>query len=511
VSGVGVDGVNGGGPDYSAIAFLTAKATIGFGTVIGVGSFVLQRVFELVARARSTETFVALCLLVSVGMGVIAKSLGLTDTAGAFAAGVLLANTNYRAQVQADILPFKGILLGIFFMDAGSSFDLELVMREFPTIITGVLALITMKAATLFAATKVPRWFEPNRLPQQDAVRISLLLSGGGEFAFVVLALAEKLGVLPVDLGGLLTAIVLISMALTPLLGDLAEVASRPFPKEKRGQDVEEVPEAISLTQIASDAIIICGHGEIGQSLLQVLGDNSHLAHQYSLEENGSLPKIVAFDNNPTIVSETKPNHADNSTAVIFGDAMNPEVLRSCGIVDPSAIFISFHDHANVLTATSRLRSAFNASPIYVRSQTRKEAQELQALGATEVVVEADELSKSAVQMLENFNSYIMARSDEDFRVAAASAAQVSLKNIDELLDWFDCLRKNDDGLVIPSVFADAVRNSNSGVRSDTEIDQMEEWVLNVVKDPLDCIGFCRLYATAPKNVQDTLGDACIL
>lgn len=111
--------------------------------------------------------------------GVIAKSLGLTDTAGAFAAGVLLANTNYRAQVQADILPFKGILLGIFFMDAGSSFDLELVMNEFPTIITGVLALVTIKAATLFAATKVPRWFEPNRLPPQDAVRISILLSGG--------------------------------------------------------------------------------------------------------------------------------------------------------------------------------------------------------------------------------------------------------------------------------------------------------------------------------------------
>jgi len=97
----------------------------------------LRKLFVAVAETRSTETFVALCLLVSVGMGAIAKGLGLTDTAGAFAAGALLANTNYRAQIQADILPFKGILLGIFFMDAGSSFDTNLAIAEWPTIATG--------------------------------------------------------------------------------------------------------------------------------------------------------------------------------------------------------------------------------------------------------------------------------------------------------------------------------------------------------------------------------------
>ena len=118
--------VVGQGPtDFAAIAFLTAKAAVGFGIVMYIGSFLLQRLFGIVAKTQSTETFVALSLLVSVGMGTVAKELGLTDTAGAFAAGVLLANTNFRAQIQADILPFKGILLGIFFMDgelAGSSY-----------------------------------------------------------------------------------------------------------------------------------------------------------------------------------------------------------------------------------------------------------------------------------------------------------------------------------------------------------------------------------------------------
>ena len=110
--------VVGQGPtDFAAIGFLTAKAAVGFGIVMYVGSLLLQQIFAIVAKTRSTETFVALSLLVSVGMGMVAKGLGLTDTAGAFAAGVLLANTNFRAQIQADVLPFKGILLGIFFMD----------------------------------------------------------------------------------------------------------------------------------------------------------------------------------------------------------------------------------------------------------------------------------------------------------------------------------------------------------------------------------------------------------
>lgn len=194
-----------------------------------VGSKVLQSIFGLVAKTQSSETFVALSLLVSVGMGAIAKSLGLTDTAGAFAAGILLANTNFRAQIQADILPFKGILLGIFFMDAGSLFDTELVLSELPTVLTGAFSLILLKAITVAAATRVPRWLEPNRLEPNDAIKLAFLLSGGGEFAFVVLALAEKLEVLPKDLGGLLTAIVLITMAVTPLLGVVAAQISNSF------------------------------------------------------------------------------------------------------------------------------------------------------------------------------------------------------------------------------------------------------------------------------------------
>ena len=109
----------------------------------------MRRLFELVAAARSADTFVALSLFVAVGMGMVAKALGLTDTAGAFAAGVLLANTNFKFEIQASILPFRGILLGVFFVGAGSNFDPELLLTEGPTIATGVALLVALKASPL--------------------------------------------------------------------------------------------------------------------------------------------------------------------------------------------------------------------------------------------------------------------------------------------------------------------------------------------------------------------------
>jgi Kef-type K+ transport system membrane component KefB len=393
--------VVGQGPtDYAAIGFLSAKAIVGFGLVMYVGSFLLQRIFSVVAQTRSTETFVALSLLVSVGMGALAQTCGLTDTAGAFAAGVLLANTNFRAQIQADILPFKGILLGIFFMDAGSLFDSDLVLAELPTVLTGAIALIVLKAITVGAATRVPRWLEPNRLEPNDAAKLSFLLSGGGEFAFVVLALAERLDVLPKDLGGLLTSIVLITMAITPLLGEMAESASKAFVSYKvRGGTSSHQPMEESM--VAEDAIVVCGFGSIGKEILYALG-NVHA--KLDSHDERSLPQIVAFDTEPSLGLMDQILIPMENTAVLFGDGESPEVLKHHGVEKPRAIFVSYEDDEQVMAATTRLRTMFADTPIYTRATTRKEANELMAAGATEVVVEHDELARSAQSLLQKTN-----------------------------------------------------------------------------------------------------------
>lgn len=499
-------GVGSEGSTYSAIIFLTLKAVLGFGSVFFLGSFFLRQIFDLVAKTKSTETFVALCLLVSVGTGAIAKIAGLTDTAGAFAAGVLLANTNYRAQVQADILPFKGILLGIFFMDAGSSFDSQLVLNELPTIVTGVTALITLKALTVFAATKVPRWMEPNRLPEKDAVKLALLLSGGGEFAFVVLALAEKLNVLPKDLGGLLTAIVLLSMGLTPALGDVAEKLSGNMSQQRSAgtssvdlsrNDLPQTP-----STVAPDAIIVCGYGEIGSMVMRVLDENISSIPMLEGNDHDSrnLPRIVAFDTDPNLVDKILMIKKD--VVVLFGDGSNPEVLRSSGVSNPTAIFVSSQDSSEVLSATSRLRNAFEDTPIYARAQTRVDARVLKAAGATEVVIESDELSRSALTFLQGNWDQRITESSESLQNAVAKATGMSLSDAEDLLEWFDCMDRERTGLIHPSDLQEVIRKSNSGVRTDDEIEQMEHWIVSVVKKPLNCVEFCEMYVTAPDTVR---------
>ncbi len=443
--------------------------------------------------------------------------MGLTDTAGAFAAGVLLANTNYRAQVQADILPFKGILLGIFFMDAGSSFDLDLVLAEFPTIITGVLALIVLKGATVFCATKVPRWMEPNRLPERDALKLSFLLAGGGEFAFVVLAVAEKLKILPRDLGGLLTAIVLITMALTPLLGDFADRLSS---RTKENDSLNEESTLINFDEngimeepsmVANDAVVVCGYDEIGKNVVEIIGENISVVPIQMIEDSTFLPRVAAFDTDPSLLDKILVPKRD--AVVLFGDGANPEVLRSSGVTDPSAIFISYQDNGKVLSATSRLRNAFESTPIFARAQTRFEAQLLKSAGATEVVVESDELPRSAMALLigEWESSTDSQLSQELLQRAVAQASRMTMAEVEDMLEWFKSIDEEGTGLISESNLIGVLRRSKLVVLSDEEIEKSEEWIKSVVKQPLDYIGFCRLFVKAPDAIKQALKEACLI
>ena len=176
----------GGGVDTNSLTILVAKATVGFGGVLAIASQVLRRIFQIVASYGSSQTFVAASLLVACGMGIVAEDLGLSATTGAFAAGVLLAESGYRAQIEADIKPFEGILLGVFFVTAGASLDPQTVITEWPTLLAGIAAFIAIKFSVIFSAGELALG-----LSRADAARVGLLLAGGGEFAFVVFKLAE--------------------------------------------------------------------------------------------------------------------------------------------------------------------------------------------------------------------------------------------------------------------------------------------------------------------------------
>lgn len=491
----------GSGPQSgSELGLLVAKATFGFGGVLFLGGILLRRVFELVALSRSTETFVAAALLVAVGMGSAAEQLGLSSTTGAFAAGVLLAGSRYRAQIEADIKPFEGILLGVFFMTAGATLDPGLCVQEWPTLLTGILAFLGAKALVLLVAGELALG-----LSRADAVRVAFLLAGGGEFAFVVFKLAQELGVLPETLAKLLTASVIISMSLTPLLGELAGWAgeeltrleaegklpaargidlafggvrgsdsstkgSKPSagalisgtsdpadafdptktaqervraafdlfdldgsgaiscdelksfltkPGDGRQLNDEEVRAIIAeydtngdgllqfeefaalwtlkqqrspsttgggdaAPRTPSDAIVVCGYGEIGLRVCEALN---------SLPDP---PAYIAIDRNPKRISAGVMNDAP----VVYGDGASVKLLKAAGITKPRAFLITFASAARCLETTTRLREAFPETAIYARTVRQQEADELMAAGATAVVVETTESAVRFAKLL---------------------------------------------------------------------------------------------------------------
>jgi len=389
----------GQGPsDSSEITTLALKATVGFGGVLYLGSILLRRVFQVVASSQSTNTFVAATLTVAVGMGIAAEQLGLSSSTGAFAAGVLLAGTNYRAQIQADIRPFEGILLGVFFMTAGASLDPGLVLREWPTVLTGVIGLILVKSSAIFTAggaLEAVQGKKPTSLSIADGARVALLLAGGGEFAFVVFKLAQDLGVIQADIAKVLTAIVILSMSLTPLLAELAAQIGNALEEGeasgtvslvgyKSSSDDEIDLDALRSSsedggeggmEVPADAIVVCGYGEVGQSVCQ------------ALQLSDPDARYAVFDLNPARVAAGL--QAD--VPIIYGDGSSANLLRAAGIADPKAIVVTYAGADRCADTTQKLRAAFPDSPVYTRARTRAELNELYDMGASEVITETTE------------------------------------------------------------------------------------------------------------------------
>lgn len=349
------------------------KALGGLGLLSLGGKFLLRRVFEVVAEARSSEAFVALCLLTVAGTSLITQKLGFSDTLGAFLAGALLAETNFRTQIEADIRPFRGLLLGLFFVTTGTSIDTQLLIREWPNVLALLAGLIAIK--TLIITAIGPRV----GLTLQESVRIGLLLSQGGEFGFVVFSLANRLGVLPLELNKLLIIVVVLSMALTPLLNDLGRKAA-----EFIGENVDEdkPPEAANFD--ATEPVVILGFGQMSQVLANFL--STPLAS--GLDGDGGWP-FVAFDLDPAVVKASRKL----GFPIQYGDGSRPAVLQSAGISSPKAVMVMYEGRQRAVEAVERIRLAFPAIPIYARAQDIPHLLDLKEAGATDAILENAETS----------------------------------------------------------------------------------------------------------------------
>ena len=240
---IGILGAKGGSSVLLSIAIALGQALLVLAVIVLVGRVVLRPLFRLVGGQRSEELFIAAVLFVIVATGIMAAKAGLSMAIGAFVAGLLLAETEYRRAVQATIEPFKGLLLGIFFFSVGMSIDFRAVMRE-PVLLLGLtLGLVLLKAGIVYA---LARYFA---LTRAAALEAALLLGPGGEFAFVGLGLATGLALIEPGLAAFTLAAISLTMALLPLLSALARRVA-PLLEEARPKDpaLEALPEAQQLT-----------------------------------------------------------------------------------------------------------------------------------------------------------------------------------------------------------------------------------------------------------------------
>ncbi|KAK6156698.1 hypothetical protein DH2020_010946 [Rehmannia glutinosa] len=352
---------------WPMLAKESLKALGGLGLLSLGGKYLLRRVFEVVAETRSSEAFVALCLLTVAGTSLLTQKLGFSDTLGAFLAGALLAETNFRTQIEADIRPFRGLLLGLFFVTTGTSIDMQLLIREWPNVFSLLAGLIVIK--TLIITAIGPRV----GLTLRESIRIGFLLSQGGEFGFVVFSLANRLGVLPLELNKLLIIVVVLSMALTPLLSELGRKVADYI--GDRFEDDAKIDDSVNFD--ASEPVVIVGFGQKAQVPL-VSGIDGDVGRPY-----------VAFDLDPSVVKTSRKL----GFPVLYGDGSRPAVLQSAGINSPKAVMVMYTGKKRTIEAVQRIRLAFPAIPIYARAEDMMHLLDLKKAGASDAILENAETS----------------------------------------------------------------------------------------------------------------------
>lgn len=361
---ISVLGADRNGSLLSTIGMALLQAGVAVGVIILVGRFLLRPLFRLVARTHSSELFVAAILFVIVATGVVAAAANVSMALGAFVAGLMLAETEYRKAIETTIEPFKGLLLGIFFFTVGMNIDARELAREPVLVLGGVAGLIALKSTLLLA---LGRAFH---LSWAAAEETALLLGPGGEFAFVGLGLAHALGVMPASFASRLMAITALSMAMIPLTGALGRTIAVRL-RKPRPMD----PALAAAPERMERHAIVVGYGRVGRVICTML-QRHNLAY-------------TAIDNDAYAVTEDRIA----GLPVYFGDAANPAFLKACGLMEASGVIITVHTPAMAMDVLREVRHLRPDIPVIARARDAEHARALYALGVTDAVPETIEAS----------------------------------------------------------------------------------------------------------------------
>ena len=348
-----------------AVGLALVKAVIVLGALILVGPRVMRVWFNVVAKRRSTELFVLNVLLITLGLAYLTSLAGLSLALGAFLAGMLISETEYRYQVEEDIKPFRDILLGLFFVTVGMLLDLTAVAERWWAVGIAVVLIIGLKLGLI---TLLARAFGS---PTSTALRTGLALAQAGEFGFVLLATAGGVGFVSVEMTQVLLAAMILSMLASPFIIAASDRIVLRFTATEWMMRSLEL-HRIAVKSIESERhVVILGYGRNGQRLARML--------------QAEGVRYVALDLDPERVREA----ALAGDTVVFADCSRREALVAAGLSRAAAVVITFADTNAAVRVLANIHALNSSVPVIVRAREENEIDRLQAAGASEVVPEA--------------------------------------------------------------------------------------------------------------------------
>lgn len=355
-----------GGFTGEQAAWAFGRAFLAMGALIFIGRLLLRPLFRMVAAVQLTELFMAACLLVVIGEAALSAAAGFSMGLGAFIAGLLLAETEFRREVEVTIEPFKGLLLGLFFVSVGAGLDMGAVADDPLPIFIYAAGLIAVKGAIIFV---LARLFGVEWRPSAEA---SLLLAPGGEFAFALLTSAMAVGVLPGHYGADAMIVVTISIFAIPLLG---RIGAALVPPATEAEDEQLYADLAPAAEVAEDRVVIVGYGRIGSLVGEML-------------KRHDIP-FVAIENVVSLVTAAR----ENGVEIYWGNATRREFLMRCGVAQARALVVTIenvHATGEIVRLAHEIRGDLT---IVARARDADHATELYKLGATDAIPETVEAS----------------------------------------------------------------------------------------------------------------------
>jgi CPA2 family monovalent cation:H+ antiporter-2 len=358
----------------STLAFAMLKGISVVILLLFIGKWLLPKIFDVIAQVRTDELFVLTTLLVILLASAITQWFGLSMALGAFLAGMMLGESEYKYQLEADIRPYRDILLGLFFITVGMKLDIFLLLSSPIKLLLFMASFMLIKIFIIKALAVRAGQIE------KDAWASGIMLAQMGEFGFVLIALANQSNILPVNVSSMLLGAGVISMAVTPYMVENARSWGR-FLSQKNSDEHKELQTLIS-TEKLSDHVIICGFGRVGQTVSRFL-------------KQDNIP-FVAIDTDPLRTSKAR----DAGEHVLFGSSRQTELLKAANLDEAKLVVIAFGEDRQSIEVIKKVRSLSETVPILVRTRNDDQFEVIKRAGANEVVPESLEGSLMLVSQV---------------------------------------------------------------------------------------------------------------